>query len=152
MAKFIAALTNRSASQKVHIIINCSGVQQLDYANQDVRDAFNELATHEWLGTVIAIVSNYSIQAHWNATNRAFGSRWKNVISLEAAIQMLKKFDTLILSVPKPVMTSPIIRPDKSMIMKQDKRSISAFIMPKSRPLWYSWTEIYLHIEWKLRK
>lgn len=111
MANFIATQANTSATQKVHIVISCAGVQKLGHTNQDMRDAFDELAGHKWLGNVTAIVSNYKIQAQWNNINGAFGSRWKNVTSLEAAIQMLKKSDSLIQSVPEFVTMSPIVRP-----------------------------------------
>ena len=114
MVNFIATLAKTSATQKVHLVISCAGVQKLDYTNQEVRDAFNELATHKWLGNVTAIVSNYSIQANWNAVNGAFRSRWKNVTSLQAAIQMLKKSDSLIQNVSKLDKSSLITRIDQT--------------------------------------
>jgi hypothetical protein len=112
MATFIESLVEKSASQKVHLVMNCSGVQQIDYANQKAREALRSLAEKTGVGKVVAIVSNYQIQAHLNALSGTFGSQWDNVTSMSAAIQALKKSDSLLQIIPPLVLTSLIVRPE----------------------------------------
>jgi hypothetical protein len=101
-----------AASQKVHLIISCTGVQQLDSANQQAREAFRLLATQRGMGKVVAVVSNYQIQGQLNALSRTFGSKWDNVLSMTAAIQSLKKSDNLLQTVPSLALRSLIVRPE----------------------------------------
>jgi hypothetical protein len=112
MATFIANKVDMSASRKVHLIINCTGVQQLDSANQQARAALRLLATQRGMGKVVAVVSNYQIQGQLNALSGAFGSKWGNVLSMTAAIQSLKKSDNLLQTVPSLALSSLIVRPE----------------------------------------
>jgi hypothetical protein len=112
MATFIANKVDMSTSQKVHLIINCTGVQQLDSANQQAREALRLLANKAQMGKVVAVVSNYQMQARLNALSGAFGSKWDNVVSMAAAIQSLKKSDNLLQTVPSLDLSSLIVRPE----------------------------------------
>src|SRR5688572_3051023 len=56
MSRFIAENVEKSTAQKVHILIDTIGVEQLDYNSQEARAAFLILAKKEWMGKVVAII------------------------------------------------------------------------------------------------
>lgn len=111
MSRFIAEQVEKSTAQKVHILIDTSGVEQLDYQSQEARAAFLVLAKKEWMGKVVAIIRKYQIQVHLNALSGAFGFNWYNVGSMQDAIRSLKKNDNLLQTIPSLVPSSLIVRP-----------------------------------------
>ena len=112
MSVFISQQVDTNVNKKVHILIDTTGISQLDYTNVAAKDAFKILAKKEWMGKVVAIIRDYQIQVHLNVLSNAFGLNWYNVSSMDDAIRALKKNDNLLQSVPKLLQSSLITRPN----------------------------------------
>jgi hypothetical protein len=111
MSLFIAQQVDNTTAQKVHILIDTVGIQQIDYGSAEASDAFKVLAKKDWMGKAVAIIRDYQIQVHLNALSKAFGLNWYNVSSMDDAIRALKKNDHLLQAVPTLLQSSLIIRP-----------------------------------------
>jgi hypothetical protein len=121
MSDFIAEQLANSGHRKVHLVINTTGIQEIEYNSWEAEDAFERLAKKQWIGKVVAISHNLKIQMHLNKLNRAFGSNWYNASTMDDAIRYLKNADSLLQAVPKLLENPPIVRPITSYRSETDR-------------------------------
>lgn len=110
MSDFIAEQIDIVTRQKVHLLINTTGIRQIEANDFDAKLAFQKLAKQSWIGKVVAISHNVQIQMQLSSLNRAFGLNWHTVSTMDDAIRFLKNSDTLLHTVPKLLQTTPIVR------------------------------------------
>ncbi|MDQ7026427.1 MAG: hypothetical protein Q9P01_19875 [Anaerolineae bacterium] len=113
MSRFISKQASQSNNQKIHIILDAGGIHQLDHPSHDAREAFNKLAKNTRIGKVMAVTRNLKVELQFNALNRSFGLRWRNVNGFAEATRLLKYSDTSLRSTPQqPPSETPLQRAD----------------------------------------
>jgi hypothetical protein len=113
MSRFISQQASQSNNQKIHIVLDASGIQHLDHLSQDACEAFNKLAKNTRIGKVMTVTRNLKVQLQFNALNRSFGLRWRNVNGFADATRSLKRSDRSIRSTPQqPPSETPLQRAD----------------------------------------
>jgi hypothetical protein len=111
MSRFIMEHAGQSKYQKIHLILDSAGIQQLDHLSTDAREAFHTLAKNTRIGKVMAITRNLKVQLQFNTLNRAFGLNWRNVANFAEATRHLKSADGSLRSIPnQPPTDTPLER------------------------------------------
>jgi hypothetical protein len=111
MSNFIAECIGQTKTQKIHVVLDGGGIQQLDHLSPDARNAFQSLAKNTRIGKIIAVTRNLKVQLQFNALNRAFGLNWRNVANFAEATHQLKTADTSLRSIPsQPPTETPLYR------------------------------------------
>ena len=111
MSHFITTTVDKHpAVQKVHLIIDATGITMLKTNNAKARSEFALLAKERWMGQVVVIVRNIQIQIHLNAMSSAFGMKWTSVPSMRHAIRSLQQSDHMVHGIPDLKLASLIKR------------------------------------------
>lgn len=111
MSRFISSTVNKNpAVQRVHLLIDATGITMLNPNNVKARSEFAVLAKERWMGQVVVIVRNIQIQIHLNAMSSAFGMNWTSVPSMRHAIRSLQQSDHMVNGIPDVKLASLIER------------------------------------------
>lgn len=109
-SEFVAGLLEDSHAHRVHVIMDMLQVSQLPKDTGNLRNVLQPMLGHRGLGWTVVITRNLVVQSALNRTVNGITDRWGYVGSLPEAVELLKRTDSRLWTMPSTEQKNPILQ------------------------------------------
>jgi hypothetical protein len=109
-SEFVSSLLDENQSHRVHVIVDMLQVSALPRDTGSLRNVLAPMLSHRSLGWTVVITRNLMVQSALNRTVNGVTDRWGYVGSLTEAIDLLKRTDSRLWTVPSTEQKNPLLQ------------------------------------------